>query len=133
MASAVQAATVSKGRLWTSYVISALPVLMMGMSGVMKLLKPQPVVEGFGRFGYPESLLVILGVVELTCALLYVIPKTSILGAIFVTGYLGGATATHARVLDLHFVFPFLCGVLAWLGLYLRDGRIRTLIPLKND
>ena len=133
MASAMPAVTVSKGRLWTSYVISALPVLLMGMSAVMKLLKPQPAVEGFARFGYPESLLVILGVVELSCALLYVIPKTSILGAIFVTGYLGGATATHARVLDWHFVSPFLCGVLAWLGLYLRDGRIRALIPLKND
>jgi len=132
MASAVQAGTISKGRLWASYVISAIPVLLMGLSGVLKLLKPASVVQGFGRFGYPESLLVTLGIVELSCALLYIIPKTSVLGAILVTGYLGGAVATHARLLDWSFVTPFFCGVLAWLGLYLRDERIRALVPLKG-
>jgi len=132
MASAVQAGTVSKGRLWASYIISAMPVLLMAFSGVLKLLKPPAVVQGFGHFGYPESLLVILGIVELSCALLYIIPKTSVLGTILVTGYLGGAVATHARLLDWSFVTPFFCGVLAWLGLYLRDERIRALIPLKR-
>lgn len=132
MASAVQTGTVSKVGLWVSYTISTLLVLLMIFNGAVKIMKPQPVVEGFAHFGYPESVIVVLGVVEIFCALLYIIPKTSVLGAIFVTGYLGGATATHARVLDWNFVIPFLCGVLAWLALFLRDGRIRALIPLKN-
>ena len=105
----------------------------MIFNGVVKIMKPQPVVEGFAHFGYPESIIAVIGMVEILCALLYIIPKTSVLGAIFVTGYLGGATATHARVLDWNFVIPFLTGVLAWLALFLRDGRIRALIPLKND
>jgi hypothetical protein len=133
MTSLGQTAPISKGRLWGSYVASAMPVLMMVFSAVGKLLKPASVVQGFALFGYPESLLMILGVVELLCVLLYVLPKTSVLGAIFVTGYLGGATATHVRILDWHFVLPFLFGVLAWLGLWLRDGRIRALVPLKSD
>jgi hypothetical protein len=134
MASATQVARISKGRLWGSYIASAVPVLLMAFSAVGKLTKAAPVVQGFvGHYGYPESILVILGVVELSCALLYIIPKTSVLGAILVTGYLGGAVATHVRVLEPVFVSPFLCGILAWLGLWLRDGRIRALIPLKSD
>ena len=133
MASAAQVTAVSKGRLWTSYTLSTLLVFLMIFNGVVKIMKPQPVVEGFAHFGYPESIIAVIGMVEILCALLYIIPKTSVLGAIFVTGYLGGATATHARVLDWNFVIPFLTGVLAWLALFLRDGRIRALIPLKND
>lgn len=88
--------------------------------------------EGFTKFGYPESLLRVLGIVELTCTIIYLIPRTAVLGAILLTGYLGGATATHARVSDPSFVMPVICGVLIWLGLYLRDLRVRALIPLRE-
>jgi hypothetical protein len=111
--------------------MSALPVLMLTMSAVMKLLKPPPVVEGFAHLGYPESLALALGIVELSCAVLYVIPRTSVLGAILLTGYLGGATATHVRIGEPFFI-PVVLGVLVWGGLYLRDPRLRALIPLRT-
>jgi len=121
----------SKGALWTGRVLSALPVLMLVMSAAMKFSRPPQVVDMFtGKFGYPESTLLVLGVVELTCAFLYAIPQTSVLGAILVTGYLGGATATHVRVSEA-FIIPVLLGVMAWAGLYLRDPRLRELLPLR--
>jgi hypothetical protein len=130
MLSDTQTAPVSKKMLWAGYIISALPVLMLLFSGVMKLLKPAPVMEGFVRFGYPESLALGIGIVELACAALYVIPRTSVLGAILLTGYLGGATATHVRIGEPFFV-PILLGVLIWGGLFLRDERLRALLPLR--
>ena len=120
----------SKAAVWTGRVISAAPVLLLVMSATMKLMKSPDVVKGFGEMGYPESLMLPLGIVELACALLYVIPRTSVVGAILVTGYLGGATATHARLNDPHFALPVVLGVLAWLGLLLRDERLRPLLPL---
>jgi DoxX-like protein len=131
MASDIQTAPVSKTMLWAGRVISAVPVLMLLMSGVMKLVKPAAVVEGFAHFGYDESLILVLGIVELGCTVVYVIPRTSVLGAILLTGYLGGATATHVRVGEL-FIAPVIVGVLVWLGLYLRDVRLRALIPLRS-
>jgi hypothetical protein len=118
--------------LWAGRILSALPVLMLIMSGVMKLTKVAPVLEGFTKFGYPESVIVPLGIVELVSALLYVIPQTSVLGAILLTGYLGGATATHVRGGDA-FIAPVILGVLVWLGLFLRDARIRALVPLRRQ
>ena len=123
---------VSKTRLWSGRVISALPVLLLIFSGSMKLVKPPSVVEGMQKFGYPSSLLLILGIVELSCVVIYLIPTTAALGAILLTGYLGGATATHARVLDPGFFMPVLCGVLIWLGLALREPRLWALIPLRR-
>jgi hypothetical protein len=122
----------SKMMLWAGRILSALPVLMLIMSGVMKLTKGAPVLEGFTKFGYPESVIVPLGIVELISALLYVIPQTSVLGAILLTGYLGGATATHVRVGEA-FITPVILGVLVWLGLFLRDARIRALFPLRRQ
>src|SRR6266496_6000963 len=90
-------ASPSKGALWTGRVLSTLPVLLLIMSATMKLLKNKAAVEGFKQFGWPENLLVMLGIIELACAILYAIPTTSILGAILVTGYLGGTVATHFR------------------------------------
>jgi hypothetical protein len=84
-----------------------------------------------GKFGYPAGTLIVLGVVELACALLYVMPRTSVLGAILMTGYLGGAVATHVRVGDA-FAAPLVLGVIAWGGLFLRDERIRALLPLRK-
>ena len=114
------------------WIISVLPVFAMVMSASMKLARVPAAVEGFKKFGYPDRILGVLGIVELTCAILYLIPRTAVLGAILVTGYLGGAVATHARVSDPMFVTPFILGVVTWLGLYLRDRRLRALIPLRS-
>jgi hypothetical protein len=121
----------SKTMLWAGRLMSALPVLMLLFSGVMKLMKPAPVVEGFTHLGYPASLALGLGIVELTCTGVYVIPRTSVLGAILLTGYLGGATATHLRIGEPFFM-PIILGVLVWGGLYLRDDRLRALLPLRR-
>jgi len=131
----VQSAAVSKGRLWSGRIMSALPALFLFVDGVGKLVKPAPVVEGTLQLGYPESVLLGLGIVLLTCTVLYVIPRTAVLGAILLTGYLGGAIATHVRVaspLFSHVLFPVYVAVLLWGGLYLRDGRLRALIPLRH-
>ena len=130
----IQTVPVSKKRLWAGRIISALPALFLLMDGVMKLVKPAPVVEATVRLGYPESVIFGLGIVLLACTILYLIPTTSILGAILLTGYLGGAVATHVRVGEGLFpvFFPVILGVLIWLGLYLRDDRLRALVPLRH-
>ena len=132
MASNVPPVPVSKKVLRVSWVVSAVPVLMLLMSAVMKLLKPAAVVEGFTKLGWPDGYAFGLGILELTCTLVYLVPRTSVLGAILLTGFLGGATATHVRVGDPAFIAPALLGVLIWLGLYLREGRLRPLVPLRS-
>jgi uncharacterized membrane protein YphA (DoxX/SURF4 family) len=132
MQAGIQNAQVSKKKLWTGRIISALAVLMLVFSGVMKLLKPAAVVEEFARLGYPESLAVSIGILEILCAVVYIIPRTSILGAILLTGYLGGATATHVRIGDPFFI-PIVLGIFIWVGLFLRDGRLQALIPLRSQ
>jgi hypothetical protein len=122
----------SKAAIWTGRVLSALPVLLMVFSASLKLSRTPAAVEGFSRFGYAEHLLVPLGIVELSCVVLYLIPQTAVLGAILMTGYLGGAVATHFRVRDPSFILPALLGVIAWLGLYLREPRLRALAPLRK-
>jgi hypothetical protein len=124
----------SKKRQWAGRIISALPALFLLMDGVMKLIKPAVVVEGTVRLGYPETVILPLGIVSLACTVLYLIPSTAILGAILLTGYLGGAVATHVRVGEGLFpvLFPVLLGVLLWGGLWLRDERLRALIPLRS-
>jgi DoxX-like family len=123
--------TVSKGALLAGYILSALPVLLLIFSAVLKLMKPPQVVEGFAHFGIPEDLISKLGILELACTLIYLIPQTSILGAILITGYFGGATATNLRIGE-PFFGPVLAGVMIWGGLYLRDQRVRALIPLQR-
>lgn len=132
MQSNVETAPVSKKMLWAGYIMSGLPVLMLLMSAVMKFVKPAPVVEGFGHLGFPEHLAFPLGILEITSTVVYLIPRTSVLGAILLTGYLGGATVTHLRVGDPFFA-PVILGVLVWGGLYLRDPRLRALIPLRRS
>ena len=130
-----QSAPLSKGTLWTGRIMSALPALFLFVDGVGKLLKPAPVVEGTVQLGYPESIVLGLGIVLLGCTTLYVMPRTAILGAILLTGYLGGAVATHVRVgspLFSHILFPVYVAVLLWGGLYLREERLRALIPLRR-
>src|SRR5207237_9300659 len=111
------------------------PVLFLVMDGVMKLGKPAIVVDSTVKLGYSETVILPLGIVLLSCTVLYVIPQTSVLGAILLTGYLGGAVATHLRIgnpLLTHVLFPSYLGVLIWAGLWLRDGRLRALIPLRK-
>jgi hypothetical protein len=120
------------GRLWAGRIVSALPVLALFASASMKLMHSPEVVQVFtGKFGYQESALTVLALVEISCALLYLVPQTAVLGAVLVTGYLGGAIATHVRVGD-NFLAPLALGMLAWLGLYLRDPRIVALLPLRK-
>ena len=117
--------------VWVGYIMGALPALMLLMSALMKFVKPPPVVEGFAHLGLPDSLALGLGILELICTVIYLVPRTSVLGAILLTGYLGGATVTHLRVGDPFFM-PVLLGMLIWGGLFLRDHRLRTLIPLRR-
>jgi len=131
MSSAAQALPVSKGIWWTSVVMSALPSLLVLMGSVMKLAKAPGVAEGFARAGLPEHLILPVGVIELISVIVYVIPRTSVLGAILMTGWLGGAGLACIRVGDPTAPLPILCGMLAWGGLYLRDRRVRALIPLR--
>ncbi len=121
----------SKAALWTGYVLTALPVVMLLFSAYMKFAKPPGIEDGFKHLGYPMAIAFGLGVVELACTVIYLIPQTAVLGAILITGYLGGATATHLRVGD-PFYMPPLLGVLAWGGLFLRDVRLRALIPFRR-
>jgi DoxX-like family len=133
--SAIQMAPVSKGRLWAGRIMSALPALFLLMDGVMKLAKPDFVVKATVQLGYPESVIFGLGIVVLVCVTLYVVPRTAVLGAILLTGYLGGAVATHLRVGDplfSHTLSPVYFAVLLWGGLYLREERLRALIPLRS-
>lgn len=122
-------AAVSNGRLWAGRVISGLPALFLLVDGAMKLVKPAVVVDATVKLGYSESAIIPIGVVLIVCTILYLIPKTSVLGAILLTGYLGGAVATHVRVNEGVFpiVFPVIFGVLLWLGLYLRNPKLRAL------
>lgn len=127
----MQTAPISKKTLWVGRIMSGLPALFLLFDGVMKLVKPAPVVEATVRLGYPESVIFGLGIVLLASTVLYLLPRTSVLGAILLSGYLGGAVATHVRVGDLFsVVFPVLFGVLLWGGLCLRDDRLRALLLL---
>jgi hypothetical protein len=123
---------VSKTTLWIGRVMSALPALLVLTSSVMKLMKMAAVVEGFARAGLSERLILPVGIIELTCVIVYVIPQTAVLGAILMTGLLGGATITTLRIGDPTYPMPVVLGMLAWGGLFLRDTRLRELIPIRK-
>ena len=110
--------------------MSVLPAMLMVMSAVMKLARVPDAVKGFRDLGYPEHLMRPIGITELCCAIIFLFPHTGVLGAILITGYLGGATATHVRAEQAVFFAPVLLGVAVWLGLYLRDKRLRALVPI---
>lgn len=131
MQSGNQTSQVSKKRLWAGRIISGLTVLFLLFDCVVKLLKLAVAIEATARLGYTESLVFGIGVAEFVCTILYVIPRTSVFGAILLTGYLGGATATHVRIGD-PFFFPIVFGALIWAGLWLRDDQLRTFIPLRR-
>jgi hypothetical protein len=123
----------SKIALIVGWVISAIPILMMGVGGsVMAITNPQMVEKGIVEHGYPaHAAHVILGL-EIGCAVVYAIPQTAVLGAILLTGYLGGATATHVRVEESQWFVPVIVAVFVWLGVFLRDKRLRALLPLRR-
>jgi hypothetical protein len=124
------------GARWAGRVISGLATLFLLLDGVAKLFRPAVVVEGTVALGYPESSIIPMGVVLIASTLLYAIPRTATLGAILLTGYLGGAVATHVRVGDplfTHSLFPVYLGALIWLGLLLREPALRAALPLRRD
>jgi hypothetical protein len=120
---------------WTGRVLSGLAVAFLIFDSVGKLLRVQPVVEGTAGLGYPVGVIFPLGVTLLTCVLVYLVPRTAVLGAVLLTGYLGGAVATHVRVgnpLFSHVLFPTYVAMLLWGGLVLRDRRLRGFLPLRR-
>ena len=127
--------TVSKSALWTGRILSGIAVLFMLFDGTIHLMVIQPVVDSFTQMGYPVSISRSLGIIELTCVILYLIPKTSFLGVVLLTGYLGGAVSAQARI-DAPFfsteIFPVYIGILAWGGLYLRDLKLRSIFPFRS-
>jgi hypothetical protein len=122
---------VTKRQRWTGRIISGLATLFLLLDALGKLLKPAPVVAGTVRLGYSEALIVPIGIVLATCTVLYLMPRRAVLGSILLTGYLGGAVATHVRAGDPVFpvLFPVMLGILLWGGHWLRDSRLRSLIP----
>ena len=128
--------TVSKTKLWTSYVMSGLVILFMLMDSIMKFVKPPEVIEGTLALGFADQHLPVIGTLGLISTLLYAFPRTSILGAILLTGYFGGAVATHLRLnnpLFTHTLFTVYFGILIWGGLWLRNSKLRELLPLRQS
>lgn len=125
----------SPARLRTARAISWLAAAFFLMDGGMKLSPPQFVVEATVQLGYPASVIPGLGILLISCTLLYLLPRTAVLGAILLTGYLGGAVATHVRISGpvFNIVFPVVFGSLVWTGLWLRNTTLRLLLPLSTD
>jgi len=132
MQSATQTASASKKKRWAGRIICALVILFLLFDSGLKVMKLAPAVEATARLGYPTKLVFAIGIAELICVVLFVIPRASILGAILLTGYLGGATATQVRLEDPWFFFPVVIGVLVGGGLVLREERLRALIPFRS-
>jgi hypothetical protein len=130
----VSAFPVSKGRLWTGRILSTLAVLFLIFDGVTKVIKERHVIEAMTRLAYPESTIVEIGAILLVCTALYVIPQTSVLGAVLLTGYLGGAVEAqlHAGLPLFQILFPVIFGVVIWAGLFLREERLSALLPLRS-
>jgi hypothetical protein len=134
MQARTEANTVSKGRLWTGRIISALVVLFLLFDGITKVMKVRAVLEASAQLGYPANTIFTIGIILLVCTVFYVIPQTAVLGAILLTGYLGGAVAANLRIGSAMFntFFPIVFAALAWAGLYLRESRLGALIPFRT-
>lgn len=130
MQAATRTVPSSNAALWTGRIVSTLAVAFLVFDGVIKVMVLAPVVDSFALLGYPTALALGIGVLELLCIAVYLLPRTSVLGAVLLTGYLGGAIASHVRVGSEVFslVFPVIIGAMVWGGLYLRDARVRALI-----
>lgn len=128
--------TPGRAAIRAGYTLTALAALFLAFDTIMKLLQLAPAVEGTVALGYPAGTVLVIGVIELVALVLYLVPQTSVLGAVVMTGYLGGAIATHVRVgspLASHTLFPIYVALLVWGGLYLRDARLRELMPLRRS
>jgi hypothetical protein len=128
--------TTSKTKLWISYIMSGLVILFMLMDSIMKFVKPKEVIDGTVALGFGVEHLPIIGALGLISTLLYIFPRTSVLGAILLTGYFGGAVATHLRLnnpLFSHTLFTVYFGILIWGGLWLRNSKLRELFPLRQS
>lgn len=126
----------SKWMIWTGRALSGLVVVFLVFDSVIKFVKPPAVTETFKEIGWSDNLALPLGIVLLVCTVLYAIPLTSILGAILLTGYLGGAVGAHVRVGDplfSHILFPVYIGAMVWGGVFLRDERVRALVPWRSQ
>ena len=128
---------ISRGALWTGRIMSGLVILFLLVDGAIKLVPLDIVTETSAQLGLPATVAMArtLGILTIVSTLLYAIPRTAVLGAILLTGYLGGAIATHLRIdspLFSHTLFGLYLGLLVWGGLFLRDGRLRALIPLRS-
>ncbi|MFI5211880.1 MAG: DoxX family protein [Ignavibacteria bacterium] len=126
---------VSKSKLWTGRVLSGVAVIFLIFDGTIHLLKPGPVIESFNHLGYSPDISVTLGIIELFCLAIYLIPQTSIFGAVLLTGYLGGAVASQLRIGEPLFgyvLFPVYIGILLWGGIYLRDRKLQSIIPFRK-
>ncbi|MEP7125449.1 MAG: DoxX family protein [Byssovorax sp.] len=124
-------APLSKASIWTGRVLSGVGVLFMIMDTGMKLVQSPMAVKGTTELGYPASVIFTLGLIQLVCLIVYLVPRTAVLGAILFVGYLGGAVATHVRVgnpLFSHVLFPIYIAAFLWIGLGLRDPRVRALL-----
>ena len=118
--------------LWTGRILGIVCVLFLLFDAAIHVLNVTPVVQAMAQLGFRDGVAVWLGIVELACIVLYVVPRTSVLGAVLFTGYLGGATAAQVRIGSASFWFPVFMGVLLWASLYLRDARLRTMFPVNR-
>ena len=132
MHSGVQVSAGSRKMIWAGRVFSGIPAALVLFGAVLKIVKAQSVIEDMSQHGIPEYLVVLIGIVELICAVVYLIPSTAVLGAILMTALMGGATFTNVRVGDPTYVMTIILGVMIWAGLYFRDPRVRELIPLRH-
>lgn len=129
---ATRAGEISAGRLWIGWSISGLTAAFMLFDAGAEFAKPAPVTDAFARTGWPMRLSSTLGAILLTCTVVYLVPQTSVLGAILLTGYLGGAVATNLQLenpLLTHTLFPVYFGVMSWIGLWVRDPRLGSVFP----
>ena len=134
MQASIRTASSSKTMIRTGYVLSTLAVLFLIFDAVGKVLQPAAVVEPMAQLGYPASATLGIGLLLLACVAVYVFPRTAVLGAALLTGYLGGAVASQVRIGAGLFpmLFPILMGALVWGGLFLREPRLRALVPLRD-
>jgi hypothetical protein len=133
MQSTVEAPNVSKGRLWSSRILTTLVALFLIFDGVTKVIKERHVIAAAAQMGFPVSTIPLIGAVLLLCTAIYLIPRTAVLGAVLLTGYLGGAVASQLRVSSPTFetLFPVIFGVLIWAVLFLRDARLSAFFFLR--
>jgi hypothetical protein len=135
MQTATDIATPSKSRLWTGRILRILTILFLLFDGIMKLVRPLPVTQAMTQLGFPQNLSVPIGIILLLCTALYATPSTSVLGAVLLTGYLGGAVVSQLRIGASLFgstLFPIYFAVLMWASVYLLEPRLRAIFPIRN-